>query len=104
MVKGWLRGRDSNPRPAGYGPAELPTALPRDECLINRLPFSQRGKVKLPQPKAGPPLAETALPRDECLINRLPFSQRGKVKLPQPKAGPPLAETALPRDVKSLYF
>jgi len=28
------------------------------------LPFSQRGKVKLPQPKAGPPLAETALPRD----------------------------------------
>ena len=24
-----LRGRDSNPRPPGYGPGELPAALPR---------------------------------------------------------------------------
>jgi hypothetical protein len=27
----WLRGRDSNPRPLGYEPSKLPTALPRFE-------------------------------------------------------------------------
>ena len=36
IVKGYmlivvmLRGPDSNRRPPGYGPGELPTALPRD--------------------------------------------------------------------------
>ncbi len=32
----WLRGLDSNQRPPGYEPDELPTALPRDipKCLI----------------------------------------------------------------------
>jgi hypothetical protein len=29
----WLRERDSNPRPPGYGPGELPTALSRDDCF-----------------------------------------------------------------------
>ena len=30
----WLRGSDSNREPAGYGPAELPIALPRDIVLL----------------------------------------------------------------------
>lgn len=29
----WLRGPDLNRRPPGYGPGELPTALPRDGLL-----------------------------------------------------------------------
>ena len=29
-----LRGRDSNPRPSGYGPDELPAALPRVDVKI----------------------------------------------------------------------
>lgn len=28
-------GRDSNPRPLGYEPSELPTALPRDESRLS---------------------------------------------------------------------
>ena len=30
----WLRGKDSNQRPPGYEPDELPTALPRDEMML----------------------------------------------------------------------
>ena len=30
VLEKWLRGLDSNQRPQGYGPCELPTALPRD--------------------------------------------------------------------------
>ena len=33
-----LRGPDSNRRPAGYGPAELPTALPRDKLFQEPMP------------------------------------------------------------------
>ena len=29
----WLRGKDSNQRPPGYEPDELPAALPRDISL-----------------------------------------------------------------------
>lgn len=33
MPQNWLRGEDSNLRPLGYEPNELPTAPPRDvEC------------------------------------------------------------------------
>jgi hypothetical protein len=43
-VKGvihWLRERDSNPRPPGYGPGELPTALSRDGTI--ELPADNTG-------------------------------------------------------------
>lgn len=32
----WLRESDSNRRPQGYGPCELPTALSRDGCFKKR--------------------------------------------------------------------
>ena len=35
--KNSLRGQDSNLRPFGYEPNELPTALPRDLGIKNRL-------------------------------------------------------------------
>lgn len=40
----WLRRRDSNPRPAGYGPAELPTAPPRD-CAPRRRQSRRRDQA-----------------------------------------------------------
>ena len=33
MPQNWLRGIDSNYRPQGYEPCELPTAPPRDIIL-----------------------------------------------------------------------
>ena len=39
-MKFWLRGEDSNLRPLGYEPNELPTAPPRDVCrLIYYTPY-----------------------------------------------------------------
>ena len=37
VIKVWLRGIDSNYRPSGYEPDELPTAPPRD--VFNFLTF-----------------------------------------------------------------
>ena len=34
LLKFWLRGQDSNLRPSGYEPDELPTAPPRDVNLV----------------------------------------------------------------------
>lgn len=41
------RERDSNPRPAGYEPAELPTALSRCKCPVARAFFDNQFQKNL---------------------------------------------------------
>ena len=49
---GWLRKRDSNPRPPGYGPGELPTAPFRDvsRVLCRPRPVLSRGRTSFNDP------------------------------------------------------
>ncbi len=45
-LRTWLRGKDSNQRPPGYEPDELPTAPPRDiKYLVRKTGAEDRGRT-----------------------------------------------------------
>jgi hypothetical protein len=58
----WVQGRDLNPRPPGYEPDELPTALPCDIFTCSLVPYhySRLARKKQALFLGGLPLAKTA--------------------------------------------